>query len=49
MLPYKNTKLRRRRRRRLSKANKMQGVAKALVVDKPIAGELIVRNSKIQY
>jgi len=27
----------------------MQGVAKALVVDKPIVGELIVRNSKKQY
>jgi len=27
----------------------MQGVAKALVVDEPIVGELIVRNSKKQY
>jgi len=49
LLPYKNTKLRRRRRRRLSEANEIQGVAKALVVDEPIVGELIVRNSKKQY
>jgi len=27
----------------------MQGVAKALVVNKPIVGKLIVRNSKKQY
>ena len=46
MLLYKNTKLRRKRRRRLSEANKIQGVAKALVVDEPIVGEVIVRNSK---
>ena len=49
MLPYKNTKLRRRRRRRLSITNEIQGAAKALVVDKPIVGELTVRNSKRQY
>ena len=49
MLPYKNTKLRRRRRRRLLETNKIQGVAKALVVGEPIVGEPIVRNSKKQY
>ena len=49
MLLYKNTKLRRRRRRRLLEANKIQGVAKALVVNELIVGKLIVRNSKKRY
>ena len=49
MLLYKNTKLRRRRRRRLLETNKIQGVAKALVASEPIVGELTVRNSKRQY
>ena len=49
MLLYKNTKLRRRRRRRLLETNKIQGVAKALIASEPIVGELTVRNSKKQY
>ena len=49
MLPYKNTKLRRRRRRRLLVTNEIQEVAKALVVDEPIVGELTVRDSTRQY
>ena len=49
MLPYKNTKLRRRRRRRLSETDKIQGVAKALIASEPIVGELTVRNSTRQY
>ena len=49
MLPYKNTKLRRRRRRRLLETNKIQRVTKALVASEPMVGELTVRNSKRQY
>jgi hypothetical protein len=49
LLPYKNTKLRRRRRRRLSETDEIQGVAKALVASEPMVGELTVRNSKRQY
>ena len=46
MLLYKNTKLRRRRRRKLLETNKIQGVTKALVVSKPMVDKLTVRNSK---